>query len=107
MICARIETSSAETGSSSTMSRAEVAIARGMDIWCRWPATELVREAARVSRLQPDHLQRFGDAAADRLARELAADLEWLADDGANPHPRAQGAVRILKDRLHRLAVHK
>jgi hypothetical protein len=37
MICAWIETSSAETGSSQTISRGESASARAMPMRCRWP----------------------------------------------------------------------
>ena len=61
MICARIDTSSADTGSSSTISRVLVDQRAGDGDALALPAAELVREEPRHIRLQADELQHLGD----------------------------------------------
>ena len=83
MICARIETSSAETGSSSTISRAEVAGTGDGDALAL-AAAELVREELGLLGTEADELERLGHALAHLLAREPALGLERLGDDVAD-----------------------
>src|SRR5262245_52516900 len=53
MICARTDTSSAETGSSSTMSRVSVARARAIAMRCRWPPLNSCGNSGATSRARP------------------------------------------------------
>ena len=99
--CARIETSSAETGSSrirsSWVQRQGARDADSLPL----TAGELVREAVRVLRAQPNRPQQLGDATVSLVPTAGdAVDLEWLADDVANGHAWIQRRVRILEDDL-------
>ena len=72
MICAWIETSSADTGSSATMKSGLTASARAMPIALALAAGELVRVAARRVRGEPDDLEQLAHARvglACRVAR--------------------------------------
>ena len=74
MICAWIETSSAETGSSARSASARGASARAIPIRWRCPPRELVREAVLVLGVEPDALQQLAHAALELdAARRRAA----------------------------------
>src|SRR5713226_8045126 len=90
MICAWIETSSAETGSSRTRKRGLTARARAIPI-------------QRVG-LQPDHLEQLDQPFALLAAFGEFVDFDPLADDRADPHARIERRVGILKHDLHLLA---
>src|SRR5216117_2536332 len=101
MICAWMDTSSAETGSSATMSFGLTASARAMPM--RWLAAgELVRVTAQVVGRQADGLEELDHALFPPLPRrgELVYH-ECLADDRAHRHPPIERCVRVLKDDLH------
>ena len=83
MIWARTDTSSAETGSSSTMSRVSVASARAMAIALALAAAELVREQRGDVGREADEVQHRVDALGDRRARQVGVDLQRLGDDVA------------------------
>src|SRR6202035_5713727 len=91
MICARMETSSAETGSSSTMRRGLVASALAIAIRWRCPP-----------------LNSWGNSRAtsgSRLTREVGVDLQRFGNDIADPHARAERAVWVLEHHLDLAAV--
>ena len=69
MICARIETSSAETGSSSMISRASVATARAMAMRWRWPPLNSCGIEPGLDGLRPTSSSDLGDAVAHLLGR--------------------------------------
>ena len=97
---ARIETSSADTGSSSTMSRG-VGGERPRDREpLALPAAELVREQAAPYRAHPDQLQQLVDPRLHLLARQRLVGLQRLGDDLAHPHARAERAVGVLEHDL-------
>ena len=98
---ARMETSSALTGSSQ---HDELGVERqgaGDADALALPARELVRVALGVLGVEADRLEQLGDAL---LALGLGADvvdLERLADDVADAHARVERGVRVLEDDLH------
>src|SRR5581483_10463350 len=102
-ICAWIETSSAETGSSQTISRGFSASAREPDA-LPLPAGELVRIPVREVGVEADRLEQVADAALAVAARPLAVDEHRLLDDLPDRHARVERRVRILEDDLHLLA---
>ena len=101
MICAWIETSSAETGSSQTMkSRLERERPGDADALAL-AARELVRVAPAVLGQEPDlpeQLLHAGVAAPPAPGEPV--DGERLADDLAHGHARVQRAVGVLEDHL-------
>src|SRR5216110_546532 len=104
MICAWIDTSRAETGSSATMSFGLTASARDADALAL-TAGELVRVPPQVVGRQADGLEELDDALFPQLPRlgELV-DHERLADDRAHRHPRIERRVGVLEDDLHLFA---
>ena len=62
--CACTDTSSADTGSSQTISLGRMASARAMPMRCALAARELVREAVVVLRVQADDLEQLLHALA-------------------------------------------
>ena len=101
MICAWIETSSAETGSSATISFGfsderprdpdPLALAAG----------ELVREAVVVLGVEPDPLEQLVDRVAYAAAVDDPVQAQRVADDLGDPLARVQRRVRVLEDHLH------
>ena len=101
MICAWTETSSAETGSSSTISlRLERQRARDADALAL-AAGELVREAVDVLGVQPDAVEQLAHAAPRSWPRGRPVQLQRRADDLADALARVQRRVRVLEDHLH------
>ena len=64
------------------------------------PAGELVREAVRVLRAEPDRPQELLDATPPFLPAVEPVDPERLADDLAHRHARVERRVRILEHDL-------
>ena len=92
MICAWIETSSADTGSSQTMKlRLDGQRARDADALAL-AARELVRIAVRVARQEPDVAQQLAARARrrSRAVRHDAVDVQRLADDLPDRHARIE-----------------
>ena len=102
MICAWIETSSADTGSSQTMkSGLTRERARDADALAL-PARELVRVARRRVRGQADDARAARARAPAPLAsRREPVHPQRLADDAADAVPRVQRRERVLEDHLH------
>ena len=98
-ICACTETSSAETGSSQTISfglkRERARDADPLPLAAR----ELVRVAVVVLRAQAHAIEQLADAALHVLLGLV--DRERLADDLADALARVQRRVRVLEDDLH------
>ena len=63
-------------------------------------AGKFVRVAARKTRLEADQLQQFLDPRAVPRPRHQVMQLERLAQDLADGHPRIERGVGILKDDL-------
>ena len=105
MICAWIETSSAETGSSPTISSGFSARARAMPM--RWRCPPENSCGKRVGQLgpQPDPLEQMRDPVAAFARVADAVDDQRLADDLAGRHPRVQRGVGVLIDHLHAPAI--
>jgi hypothetical protein len=78
--CAWIETSSAETGSSQTISRDALALAAG----------ELMRKVLHLVGPQADLLEQFRDPILLFYAAREAVHGERLADDVARRHARVE-----------------
>ena len=103
MTCAWIETSSADTGSSQTISfgldreRARDADALAL------AAGEFVRIAAHVVGLQADRLEQLATRSVAARLRDFASlwMMQRLADDRADRHARIERGERILEDDLH------
>ena len=98
MICAWIDTSSAETHSSATMSFGSTASARAMPTRWHWPPDSVagLRTACSGSRPTSD------SSSATRLPvscrADLAMDPQHFGDRFANPHARVEGIVGVLED---------
>ena len=106
MICAWIETSSADTGSSPTISSGLSASARAMPMRWRWPPENSCGKEFDQLGPQPDALEQ--DARRARGARAGVADAvddQRLADDLAGRHARVERGVGVLVDHLHAPAV--
>ncbi len=85
MTWARIETSSAETASSSRMHSGLVVSARARATRWRWPPRQLVRVVVGDARPQPHARQRRGDPLGHLGLRQLGLGLrQRLADRGAD-----------------------
>jgi hypothetical protein len=97
-ICARTETSSAETGSSHTTSLGERASARDGDALAL-AAGELVREALGVRCGKADAIEQATDAAGLLVAWQ-ARDRHRLAQDRFDAHARIERAIGTLRDEL-------
>ena len=85
MIWAWIETSSADTGSSPTISSGLSASARAMPMRWRWPPENSCGKRVHELRPQSDALEQEGDALALLLRLADAVDDERLADDLRRP----------------------
>ena len=100
-ICAWTDTSSADTGSSQTISfgfdreRARDADALAL------AAGELVREAVVVLGVEADDLEQLLHAALDLGVGAELVHLERLGDDEADALARVQRRVRVLEDHHH------
>ena len=100
MICAWIETSRAETGSSATTKSGFSASERAEADPLALAARELMRVAGgRIGRQADDLQQLRTRPAAWRRPRGRAYGR--LADDPAHAVPRIQGEERVLEDHLH------
>src|SRR5919202_1274496 len=89
-ICAWIETSSAETGSSATMSFGCSASARAPAGAWALPAGELVREAVVVLRRQPDLLHQLLHLRLALAGGADVVDAQRVGDDRADALSRVQ-----------------
>src|SRR3954453_20069936 len=102
--CARIDTSSADTGSSRMiscgLSASAPAPTRDADA-LPLPARELMREPVRMLRRQADGAQQLVHPLLPRVALVPAVDPQRLRDDVAHRHARVQRRVRILEHDLH------
>ena len=99
--CAWIETSSADTGSSSTIIFGLRARARATPIRWRWPPENSCGKRFPCSGLRPTVPQKLLDASSPFRATVQAVDPKWLCDDLPDRHPWVQRRVRILKDDLN------
>ena len=103
MICARIETSSAETGWSRTIRPADVATARAIATRCRWPPLKFVWEEAGLVGIESHQFERLAHALLmDRLPRQITLNLQRLGDNVLHPQAWGEPAIRILEYRLDR-----
>ena len=103
MTCAWIETSSAETGSSQTISFGLDRERAGDADALALAARELVRVAAHVVGVQADRLEQLRRS-APRTRAGVFASLwidQRLADDRADRHARVERGVGVLEDDLH------
>ncbi len=99
-ICARIETSRADTGSSSTSSLGERARARAMAMRWRWPPENSWGTATPSAGAARPHPAGRRCASCTSAAVTALVGDERLGDDGAHPHARIQRGEGILEDRL-------
>ena len=99
--CAWIDTSSAETGSSATISFGLQRERAGDADALALAAGELVRVAVVVLGVEADQLQQLLHRPLDAVLGLDALDPERRADDRADGVPRVQRRVRVLEDHLH------
>jgi hypothetical protein len=99
--CAWTETSSADTGSSATMSAGDSASARATPMRWRWPPENWRGIPARVVPGQPDPLEQRRHAVGHLALGALAVGAQDVADDRPDALARVQGRVGILEDHLH------
>ncbi len=83
--CAWIDTSSAETGSSSTISFGFSASARATPMRCRWPPENSCGKRLRVLGAQADRAQQLLDATPALVAAVEPVDPQRLGDDRRAP----------------------
>ncbi len=102
-ICAWTETSSAETGSSATISFGFTRERPGDPDPLALAARELVREAVVVLRVQAHDLEEVLDAPLALRVRAEPVDLERLGDDEPDALAWVQRRVGVLEDH-HQLA---
>ena len=100
-IWACTDTSSAETGSSQTISDRVDRERAGDADPLALAAGELVREPVVVLRVEPDDLEQLRDAALALGRRADAVDVERLGDDEADALARVERRVRVLEDHHH------
>jgi len=79
MICALIDTSSAETGSSSTMSRVCVASARAIAIRWRCPPLNSCGNSRATSGSSPTSPRTSATRLTQRIARKVGVNLQRSA----------------------------
>ena len=103
--CARIDTSSADTGSSRMISCGFNASARATPMRWRWPPENSCGNLFPCSGDRPTMRSNSSTRCLPAPARVLAVDAQRLADDVVHRHPRIQRRIRILEDDLH-LAAH-
>ena len=100
-ICAWIETSSAETGSSATSTVGSRIIARAIADPLLLPAREHVRIAARVLRREPDR-HKHARSRSRRAARASAVlSASGSSSDLRDGLPRIERSVGVLEHHLH------
>ena len=99
--CARIDTSSAETGSSATRKDGLHGQRAGDADALALAAGELVRVAPGMGGRQAHALQQVGDAFPALGAPGEVVDVQGLADDLTHGHARVEARERILEDDLH------
>ena len=103
MTCAWIETSSAETGSSQTISFGDRRPARGR-CRCAGAGRRRIRAGSGACgrRCRPT-VSSSSTTRSSSSARDLARPwiTQRLADDGADGHARVERGVRVLEDDLH------
>src|SRR5262249_24932902 len=68
-------------------------------------ATEFMGKQIDRSRSQADEIQQFMDAFPDLGLRECLIDDQWFSNDITHPYAWVQGAIWILEDGLHPLAI--
>ena len=100
-ICAWTETSSAETGSSQTISFGSTASVRAIATRCRSPPDSAAGRRSRIAERQADALEQLVHAGVGAVARE-AVDEEHLPERGPDRLGRVECRVRILEDDLNR-----
>ena len=100
MTCAWTDTSSAEMGSSHTMSSGSTASARAMPIALPLAAAELVGVAVRERRVEVHQLQQLADPASPVPVARQAMDAQRLADDLAHGLAWVQARVGVLEHHL-------
>ena len=84
MTCAWIDTSSAETGSSATISFGFSASARAIEMRCRWPPENSCGKALHLGAAQPDLVEELGD----QLARfSLPRAMPWTSSGSPTMSP--------------------
>ena len=99
--CARMDTSSAEMGSSAMMKSGSITSARAMPMRCRWPPGKLVRETAGNSGQQTNRLQSlFYARLALGLGEVEAVGVEAFGDDVIHLGALVERGHGILKDHL-------
>ncbi len=96
-----METSRAETGSSQITSFGLQRQGPGHADPLPLAARELGRKPVVVLGIEPDQLHHFLDPTFAFLAPAHVVDGKRVADDGADPALRVEGAVRVLEDHLH------
>ena len=100
MTCACTDTSSAETGSSQTITLGSTASARAMPRPLALAAGEFMRVLAHLVGPQADAREQPRDALGAFWLRRDVVVAKRLADDLAGIHPRIERRVGILKDHL-------
>src|SRR5215831_1858448 len=100
MICAWIDTSSADTGSSQTISDGSTASARAIPHALALAARELVRIAVRVLRQEPDEaFEVTTPTGPGRVLVESKYTEHWFYEcSGYRRKPRAGNRIRIAAD---------
>ncbi len=105
-ICAWIDTSSAETGSSQTISLGSVISARAMPMRCALPAREFVRIAVDHFGQQAHRFHHLEHARLPLVLVQLRPQrAQRLGDDLAHRHARIERGQRVLEDDLQVAAV--
>ena len=101
MICAWIETSSAETGSSQTRKSGLSASARARPMRCRCPPENSCGYRLAASTGSPTTPRSSRTAQVELLPGGDLVRAQRLADDATDRMPRIERRVRILEDHLH------
>jgi hypothetical protein len=112
MTCACTETSSAETGSSHTITLGSTGERAGDAQPLPLPAGELVRVFAHLVGPQAHAREQAGDTLGTLGARSDAIVVQRFADDSARAHPWIERCIRVLENdlqpapaRAHRAAI--
>ena len=101
MICAWIETSRAETGSSAMISFGSSASARATPIRCRWPPENSCGKRLMCSAESPTRSSRSWTRRLSSSPDGDPVQLQRVADDLADALARVQRRVGVLEDHLH------
>ena len=100
MTWAWIETSSADTGSSSRISCGSTASARAIPIRWRWPPENSCGKAIQMLGMQADPVDQRAALGLDLILRH-AADPQRRGQDLGHALARVERRLRILEDHLH------